>query len=363
MLKEEVKIRWTTKNKKLFIEKGYVFTGYDTYFNCKKEDIILIKGADQKIDCICDYCGKEYKIAINKYFRSIGNIVSKNACIDCNFKKNNETKLLKYGTLNHRQYPNLKSTNYKIREDRLKKEAFDKIQIKLKEKGYLMCPTIYQGNDIKVPYICSKHKDKGIQWIDWIHLKTDRGCRFCGKERMAEAQKYPYSEVKQMIESSGKNKLISRKYKAYNSYNLRITCEDCGERFTTSLGLFLKGKTKCNNCNSSKGEQKVTEVLSSHNINFKREYKIFTKEFEYPLRLDFYLKDKKIAIEYDGEQHFKPVDFNGLGKEFAENALIVQIKRDKIKNKYCEEKGIKLIRIPYTDFDNIESILIENNII
>ena len=70
----------------------------------------------------------------------------------------------------------------------------------------------------------------------------------------------------------------------------------------------------------------------------------------------FYLTDYNVCIETDGTQHIIPVEKWG-GMEALRETII----RDNIKNKYCEEKGINLIRIPYTDFDNIESILIENN--
>ena len=57
-------------------------------------------------------------------------------------------------------------------------------------------------------------------------------------------------------------------------------------------------------------------------------------------------------IEYDGEQHYKAIDCWG-----GEKALKRCQKRDEIKNKYCKKNGITLIRIPYWDFENIETIL------
>ena len=79
--------------------------------------------------------------------------------------------------------------------------------------------------------------------------------------------------------------------------------------------------------------------------------------------MDFYIKNKRIAIEYDGIQHFEPIDFNGLGREYAKVAFENQIVRDGIKNRYCIENNINLIRIPYTDFENIEKIFIKLGII
>lgn len=72
---------------------------------------------------------------------------------------------------------------------------------------------------------------------------------------------------------------------------------------------------------------------------------------------DFYLPDYNILIEYDGEQHFKPVDFASKGLEWATKIFEYNQIKDKIKNDYCKDNNIRLIRIPYWDFDNIETIL------
>ena len=75
------------------------------------------------------------------------------------------------------------------------------------------------------------------------------------------------------------------------------------------------------------------------------------------MKFDFYLPDYNAIIEYDGEQHFMPVDFANKGAELATNSYNKNLKRDEIKNKYCKDNDIRLIRIPYYEYDNIESIL------
>ena len=67
---------------------------------------------------------------------------------------------------------------------------------------------------------------------------------------------------------------------------------------------------------------------------------------------DFYLPKYNILIEYDGKQHFL---YGGFGIDLLE---FMNLKyRDNIKTKYCEDNNIKLIRIPYWEFDNVEKIL------
>ena len=71
---------------------------------------------------------------------------------------------------------------------------------------------------------------------------------------------------------------------------------------------------------------------------------------------DFVILDESnqitICIEFDGEQHFHPVEYFG-----GEEAFIKQQERDNRKNEWCKENNIKLIRIPYYDFDKIASYL------
>lgn len=61
-------------------------------------------------------------------------------------------------------------------------------------------------------------------------------------------------------------------------------------------------------------------------------------------KIDFYLNEYNICIEYDGRQHYEAVDFFG-----GNDALLISKKRDNIKNKYCKSNNIKLFRIKYSD--------------
>ena len=80
------------------------------------------------------------------------------------------------------------------------------------------------------------------------------------------------------------------------------------------------------------------------------------KEFDWlvnkrKLKLDFFLPKYNIAIEVQGEQHFKPFDIFG-----GEIGLSEQVKRDKIKKKLCEDNGIKLFYITKRN-NNINEII------
>lgn len=91
------------------------------------------------------------------------------------------------------------------------------------------------------------------------------------------------------------------------------------------------------------------------NINYIYQYKPKGLKRIYQLSYDFYLPDYNILIEYQGEQHYKPVPFGGD----IENAKIKfrnQIKNDNIKRYYANTNNIKLIEISY----KLSKIDIEN---
>lgn len=90
----------------------------------------------------------------------------------------------------------------------------------------------------------------------------------------------------------------------------------------------------------------IQQALESLGFRFKEEYQFKDCVYKAPLRFDFYLLDYNCCIEYDGIQHFKRTNFS------HDNFEIRQL-RDNIKNKYCQDNNIALIRIPYTDIELI----------
>lgn len=136
----------------------------------------------------------------------------------------------------------------------------------------------------------------------------------------------------------------------------KFKCADCGNEWDTRVTSVLSGNG-CPKCNMSHGEIAIGNFLDKIGVKYRSQYTFNECKHSRVLPFDFYIKSKNIAIEYQGEQHYKPVDFAGKGKQWA-IANYEQVKiRDKIKYDYCNDNKIKLIEIPYTDFDNIEEIL------
>lgn len=141
---------------------------------------------------------------------------------------------------------------------------------------------------------------------------------------------------------------------------LSISCPECGNIFHTTKVNLIKGKTRCNSCTKKKSkiEKKTEEWLNNNKIRFTEQKKFENLKYKKYLFFDFYLEDLNLVIECDGEFHYS-VNSLTTKKEFD-----LQKIRDGIKNEYCKENNIKLLRIPYWDFKNkkYEQIL-ENNIL
>ena len=103
----------------------------------------------------------------------------------------------------------------------------------------------------------------------------------------------------------------------------------------------------------SLGERKIERFLKENDIRFEKQYIIKKCKFKRYLPFDFYLSDYNLLIEYDGKQHFEISDYFGGYESFIDTKI-----RDTIKNIYCQNNNIDLLRIPYWDYKNIENILV-----
>lgn len=130
--------------------------------------------------------------------------------------------------------------------------------------------------------------------------------------------------------------------------NDKITItHECGKVYKARVSNHLSGQG-CYSCKSSLGEARVRKFLEANGIEYRDQFKIDG----YSYRYDFYLPDLNLLIEYDGEQHYRPVEFFG-GEEYFRKTR----ERDQDKNFLAKTLGFRLIRIPFRSFDVIESFL------
>lgn len=205
------------------------------------------------------------------------------------------------------------------------------------------------GSSEKVAWECNEghsHR-RSVQSVTNSFKKT--GTYNCYKCRLVENKRPDLVRL-----WSDKNKSISN----YTSGSDKKVWWKCENGLHEDYLLSIENRTNidkdmgCPICRIPKGEARVKMFLDNHNIQYMAQATFKGCVYKKRLRFDFYLPQYKIAIEYDGEQHFRPVEVFG-----GEEGHLKTKKRDEIKNNYCKGNNIKLIRIPYWDFDNINTIL------
>jgi formate dehydrogenase assembly factor FdhD len=196
----------------------------------------------------------------------------------------------------------------------------------------------YININTKILHRCKKHD---IQWkVVPNSILKGFGCYKCGKEKLSSLLSLSHEEYVKKLKEKNPNIIVLGTY-INNRTPIMHKCliDDC--EWMSRPGNILSG-CGCPKCNKSKGESNIEFWLQLNKINYVPQ-KIFNdcRDIK-PLPFDFYLSDYNACIEYDGEQHFRPIEFFG-GKEGFEKRQY----HDNIKNEYCKNNGISLLRIPY----------------
>jgi len=138
-----------------------------------------------------------------------------------------------------------------------------------------------------------------------------------------------------------------------NRVKVKCFCNNCNTYFYNSPHTMLSNENGCSNCaTTSRGENRIKEWLNDKGVEYKFQHVFKECKDIRVLPFDFYIPSLNTAIEYDGIQHFEPKDFFGGEESF--NKLK---KHDSIKSNYCMENNIRLLRIPYFQYEEIENIL------
>lgn len=213
-------------------------------------------------------------------------------------------------------------SNFKIIEDFI---------FKHKDK-YDYSKVLYKGNKVKVEIICKEHGS--FYQTPNNHLKG-QDCPICKT-----------IDTKIFIDRSNKIHLYKYNYDMtiYSNMNdkIKIICKEHGI-FEQRASSHIYG-SGCPSCKESKGEREIRKILDSLNIRYETQHTFNDCKFKNKLPFDFYLPKYNIYIEYDGEQHFRPIEYYG-----GINTFNVIKKRDQIKTLYCENNNIEIIRINYRD--------------
>lgn len=318
---------WRNSIRKRYTSLGYNFTHYGDEFYVKVED--LPEKSEMKITAICEHCGKEKEMTIHAYNSITKNKTNKYRCRDCFIEQTS----LKYNDI----LEDAKSAGY---------------ELLTKENEYVNGYTM-------IKYICPIH---GTQEMRASNLHNGRRCPICKSDNARKRYAFSSDEVYKKVEEFGGKLLNKEDYINQGIKNLKILCPRCNEKiFTTSLKHFCQhGGQTCPECyrKESVGERRIRQWVEQNKINFIQEKWFPDCRDINPLPFDFYLPDNNKIIEFDGQQHFKETHYFTHYNSDRSITSYTQY-HDSIKTKYCNSHNIDLIRIPYTQINNIENILQE----
>jgi predicted nucleic acid-binding Zn-ribbon protein len=205
----------------------------------------------------------------------------------------------------------------------------------------------YKNNHTKVQIRCPKH---GLFFPTPSNLLQGSGCPTCGIEKVHEEQ---MKDLESFVADSKKVHGLKYDYSLVNytggKRTVQIICVNHGP-FKQTPNAHQRGNG-CPNCNTSRGEEKVKMILKNLDINFEQQYTFSKLVDKRKLKCDFFLPDFNLVIEFNGRQHYEPVNRFGGFKGFKETQ-----RRDQIKRKFMKENNIDLLEIHYSEKE-IEKII------
>lgn len=208
--------------------------------------------------------------------------------------------------------------------------------------------------------ICECDCGKVIKAVkaDVVSLHT-QSCGCLQSEMTSKANEKDFTNV---VSDSG----VILKRRAYkNSHGVWMwycECPICGKEFIALPARVISNITTSCGCKLNSSKERIIEnYLKELNVDYEKQKRFTDCKYCYTLPFDFaiYNDDRtlKCLIEYDGQQHFKPIDFFGGIDGFEKTKI-----RDNIKNQYCIDNNIRLLRLNYLNTDNEIKEMITNTI-
>lgn len=279
--------------------------------------------SDNTVPIICKNHGIFYQ---NKYNHGIKG----QGCKKCNATSHhgsNKKLLEKPLTLKEQ------NNNYKPHCIKITKEIF--IQRSIEKYGDVtdFSKAKFIDRCTPVELICKKHNKHFF--VTPKHHFNYYGCPECAKERRSEGRTIPYKEWLNICKFKHGNKYDYSLVKYTNGYSIiDLICTIHG-KFSIMANRHAFGGG-CPKCNESRIESEIRLLCEHNNIEY-----IYQKTFPWMknYRLDFFIPTKNIAIECQGEQHFKQIEFfDKTYEDFLKRKF-----RDKDKFNLCKDHNIKII--------------------
>lgn len=194
----------------------------------------------------------------------------------------------------------------------------------------------YINNQTKIKIICTKHGT--FEQMPHSHLQGFNCPKCYNEHKLYSTEKF--IELSKIKHGNFYDYILVN-YQHSNK-KVKIICPEHGI-FEQTAGAHIRG-VGCPVCKSSKGEKQIRLFLENKKITFIPQHTFEECKNEKYLPFDFYLPEYNTCIEFDGLQHFKPIEYFG-----GEKKLKITKLHDQIKTNYCLKNNIKLIRIRYNE--------------
>jgi len=218
-------------------------------------------------------------------------------------------------------------------------------------KKYDYSQTKYIKARINIKIICNKHGE--FEQLPYVHLMGS-GCNDCGNEIIGKKLRNSIEKIIKILEEKRGTgnfdySLIYKTYKNNRSL-LLIRCIKHSKFFYQGADDHAQSGG-CEDCKyKSIGEELVMSILSKENIEYIHNWgKHDCKLGKGKAKFDFYLPHQNLIIEYDGEQHFKPVQYGAMSKIDAIKEFKIRKKYDKLKSDWAQNTQINFLRIKYNE--------------
>ena len=193
-----------------------------------------------------------------------------------------------------------------------------------------------------------------IWWTKPAHLSAGHGCPQCGFNKIGDERRKSTEDFIAELYKINPYIEIFSDYKTCRD-KIQCKCKLCGYQWMGTPSHLLQGEG-CPACTKSSGERKIQEYLDVHHIPYDKTYTfddligLGGRRLSY----DFNLVLHNTLIEFQGKQHYQPIDFFG-GKEQFE----IQQEHDRRKKTYALSHGYNFLEIKYEDKECIDEILDE----
>lgn len=271
--------------------------------------------------------------------------------------------------------------------------SYTKIRVKHNKCGniYEVKPTDFISHNTRCPHCYGTHKKSNVEFKqeiydlvgneytfldEYINAKTKlkvkhNKCNNVYKiapHSFLQGRRCPYcfEDSKRKTNTQFKKEvydLVGSEYTFLDLYvtnhdKLRVKHNKCGNVYEVAPNSFLGGR-RCPYCSNYRGEIVIGKILDTLNVDYEYQKTFDDLKDTQLLSYDFFIPDQGILIEYQGIQHYQPVDIFG-----GEDYFKIQQRHDKMKADYAKAHHYSLIAVPYIEdnLDNIKKYLIKHGL-